>query len=94
VTHRPEQVPPPFEGMALAAVAPPDRVDLATPPSIVNRERALATLIGLQPVPRGFAVAGSGYIKDLTVPASILYGPGNRMAKDWRESDGRRPRAD
>ena len=40
VTHRPEQVPR-RRSTALAAVAPPDRVDLATPLSIVNRERAL-----------------------------------------------------
>jgi hypothetical protein len=35
----------------------------ATPLPIVNRERALARLIGPQPVPRDFAAAGSGYIK-------------------------------
>jgi hypothetical protein len=36
----------------LAAVVPPHRVDLGNSASIVNRERALAMLIGLQPVPR------------------------------------------
>jgi pimeloyl-ACP methyl ester carboxylesterase len=64
VTHRPERVPPPFDGMAIASPLLRGLVarTLATPLSIVNRERALAMLFGPQPVPHDFAVAGGGLL--------------------------------
>jgi pimeloyl-ACP methyl ester carboxylesterase len=64
VTHRPERVPPPFDGMAIASPLLRRVIawTLATPLSIVNRERALAMLFGPQPVPHDFAVAGGGLL--------------------------------
>jgi pimeloyl-ACP methyl ester carboxylesterase len=64
VTHRPERVPPPFDGMAIASPLLRRLIawTLATPLSIVNRERALAILFDPQPVPPDFAVAGGGLL--------------------------------
>ena len=64
VTHRPERVPPPFDGVAIASPLLRRLIawTLATPLSIVNRERALAMLFGPQPVPHDFAVAGGGLL--------------------------------
>jgi pimeloyl-ACP methyl ester carboxylesterase len=64
VTHRPERVPPPFDGMAIASPLLRRVIawTLATPLSIANRERALATLFGPEPVAADFAVRGGGLL--------------------------------
>jgi pimeloyl-ACP methyl ester carboxylesterase len=64
VTHRPERVPPPFDGIAIGSPLLRRLIawTLATPLSFANRERALATLFGPQPVARDFAVRGGGLL--------------------------------
>lgn len=64
VTHRPESVPPPFDGLAIGSPLLRRLVawTLATPLAIANRERALATLFGPQPVPADFATRGGGLL--------------------------------
>jgi pimeloyl-ACP methyl ester carboxylesterase len=64
VTHRPERVPPPFDGLVIASPLLRRLIawTLATPLSITNRERALATLFGPEPVPHDFAVRGGGLL--------------------------------
>jgi pimeloyl-ACP methyl ester carboxylesterase len=64
VTHRPERVPPPFDGLVIASQLLRRLIawTLATPVSITNRERALATLFGPEPVPHDFAVRGGGLL--------------------------------
>ena len=64
VTHRPERVPPPFDGLAIASPLLRRLLawTLATPLSIANRERALATLFGPEPVAPDFAVRGGGLL--------------------------------
>jgi pimeloyl-ACP methyl ester carboxylesterase len=64
VTHRPERVPPPFDGVAIASPLLRRLIawTLATPLSIANRERALATLFGPEPVARDFAITGGGLL--------------------------------
>src|SRR5215470_1011043 len=64
VTHRPERVPPPFDGIAIASPLLRRLIawTLATPLSIANRERALATLFGPEPVAHDFAVRGGGLL--------------------------------
>jgi pimeloyl-ACP methyl ester carboxylesterase len=63
-THRPERVPPPFDGLAIASPLLRHLIawTLATPLSIVNRDQALAMVFGPQPVPHDFAVAGGGLL--------------------------------
>src|SRR5262249_55975939 len=63
-THRPQRVPPPFDGMAIASPLLRRLIawTLATPLSIMNRERALATLFGPQPVAPDFALKGGGLL--------------------------------
>jgi pimeloyl-ACP methyl ester carboxylesterase len=63
-THRPERVPPPFDGMDIASPLLRGLIawTLATPLSIVNREVALATLFGPEPVAADFAVRGGGLL--------------------------------
>jgi pimeloyl-ACP methyl ester carboxylesterase len=64
VTHRPERVPPPFDGLVIASPLLRRLIawTLAIPLSIRNRERALATLFGPEPVPHDFAVRGGGLL--------------------------------
>jgi pimeloyl-ACP methyl ester carboxylesterase len=64
VTHLPERVPPPFDGIAIASPLLRRFIawTVATPLSIANRERALATLFGPQPVAHDFAVRGGGLL--------------------------------
>jgi pimeloyl-ACP methyl ester carboxylesterase len=64
VTHKPESVPPPFDGLAIGSPLVRRLVawTLATPLAIANRERALATLFGPQPVPDDFATRGGGLL--------------------------------
>ena len=64
VTHRPESVPPPFDGLAIGSPLLRRLIawTLATPLAIANRERALATLFGPQPVPADFATRGGGLL--------------------------------
>ncbi len=64
VTHRPERVPPPFDGIAIASPLLRRLIawTLATPLSIANRDRALATLFGPEPVAPDFAVRGGGLL--------------------------------
>jgi len=80
VTHLPERVPPPFEGIAIAS--PLLRLliawTLATPLSIVNRERVLATLFGPQPVASDFAVRGGGLLS--LRPCSFIGASADLMA--------------
>jgi pimeloyl-ACP methyl ester carboxylesterase len=62
--HRPEHVPPPFDGLAIASPLLRHCIawTLATPLSIKNREQALATLFGPEPVAPDFAVRGGGLL--------------------------------
>lgn len=64
VTHRPERVPPPFDGIAIAS--PFLRLliawTLATPLSIANAEWALEILFGPDAVPPDFALRGGGLL--------------------------------
>jgi pimeloyl-ACP methyl ester carboxylesterase len=64
VTHRPARVPPPFDGIAIASPLLRRLIawTLATPLSMANRERALATLFGPEPVARDFADRGGGLL--------------------------------
>lgn len=64
VTHQPESVPPPFDGLAIGSPWLRRLIawTLATPLAIANRERALATLFGPQPVPEDFATRGGGLL--------------------------------
>ncbi len=64
VTHLPERVPPPFDGIAIASPLLRRLIawTLATPLSIANREQALATLFGPEPVAVDFAVRGGGLL--------------------------------
>jgi pimeloyl-ACP methyl ester carboxylesterase len=64
VTHRPERVPPPFDGMAIESPLRRRVIawTLATPLSIANRDLALAMLFGPQPVAPDFAVRGGGLL--------------------------------
>ena len=64
VTHQPDHVPPPFDGIAIASPLLRRLIawTLATPLSIANRELALSTLFGPQPVARDFAVKGGGLL--------------------------------
>jgi pimeloyl-ACP methyl ester carboxylesterase len=63
-THRPQRVPPPFDGLAIASPLLRHLIawTVATPLSIVNRDQVLAMLFGPQPVPHDFAVAGGGLL--------------------------------
>jgi pimeloyl-ACP methyl ester carboxylesterase len=63
-TRRPERVPPPFDGMDIASPLLCGLIawTVATPLSIVNRELALATLFGPEPVAADFAVRGGGLL--------------------------------
>jgi pimeloyl-ACP methyl ester carboxylesterase len=80
VTHRPERVPPPFDRMAIASPVLRRLIawTLATPLSIANRERSLATLFGPQPVPHDFAVAGGGLLN--LRPCSLIGASADLMA--------------
>jgi pimeloyl-ACP methyl ester carboxylesterase len=72
VTQRPDHVPPPFDGLAIASPLLRRVIawTLATPMSIRNSQRALALLFGPEPVPHDFAVRGGGL---LTLrPASFI----------------------
>lgn len=64
VTHLPERVPPPFGGLAIASplLRRLTAWTLATPMSIANREQALATVFGPEPVAPDFAVRGGGLL--------------------------------
>jgi pimeloyl-ACP methyl ester carboxylesterase len=64
VTRRPDRVPPPFDGLAIASPLLRRLVawTSATPVSIAYAERALAALFGPEPVPGDFAVRGGGLL--------------------------------
>jgi pimeloyl-ACP methyl ester carboxylesterase len=64
VTHQPESVPPPFDGLVIGSPLMRRLIawTVATPLAIANRERALATLFGPQPVPEDFATRGGGLL--------------------------------
>jgi pimeloyl-ACP methyl ester carboxylesterase len=64
VTHQPQQVPPPFDGIAISSPLLRRLIawTLATPLSMANRERALTTLFGPQPIPADFAIKGGGLL--------------------------------
>jgi pimeloyl-ACP methyl ester carboxylesterase len=64
VTHQPEQVPPPFDGLAIGSPLLRRLIawTAATPLSIANREHALTTLFGPQRVPDDFATRGGGLL--------------------------------
>ena len=64
VTHQPESVPPPFDGLAIGSPLIRRLIawTVATPLAIANRERALSTLFGPQPVPDDFATRGGGLL--------------------------------
>jgi pimeloyl-ACP methyl ester carboxylesterase len=80
VTHRPDRVPPPFDGIAIASPLLRRLIawTLATPLSIANRERALATLFGPEPVARDFAVRGGGLLN--LRPCSFIGASADLMA--------------
>jgi pimeloyl-ACP methyl ester carboxylesterase len=80
VTHQPDQVPPPFDGMEIASPLLRRLIawTLATPLSIVNRNRALAVLFGPQPVADDFAIRG-GALLNLR-PRSFIGASGDVMA--------------
>jgi pimeloyl-ACP methyl ester carboxylesterase len=80
VTHRPERVPPPFDGIEIASPLWRRLIawTLATPLSIVNRERALAILFGPQPVAPDFAVRGGGLLN--LRPSSFIGASAEMMA--------------
>ena len=80
VTHQPEQVPPPFDGMEIASPLLRRLIawTLATPLSMVNRDRALTTLFGPQPVVEDFATRG-GALLNLR-PKSFIGASGDVMA--------------
>jgi pimeloyl-ACP methyl ester carboxylesterase len=80
VTHQPEHVPPPFDGMEIASPLLRRLIawTLATPLSIINRDRALATLFGPQPVADDFAIKG-GALLNLR-PCSFIGASGDVMA--------------
>jgi pimeloyl-ACP methyl ester carboxylesterase len=80
VTHEPKHVPPPFDGMEIASPLLRRLIawTLATPLSIVNRDRALAVLFGPQPVADDFAVRG-GALLNLR-PKSFIGASGDVMA--------------
>jgi pimeloyl-ACP methyl ester carboxylesterase len=91
VTHQPERVPPPFDGLAIASPRLRRLIawTLATPLSIVNRQRALATLFGPQPVAGDFAVKGGGLLN--LRPCSFIGASTDLMAahSDLGEMPGR-----
>jgi pimeloyl-ACP methyl ester carboxylesterase len=64
VTHRPERIPPPFDGLVIASPLLRRLIawTLATPLSIANSARTLATLFGPEPVAPDFAVRGGGLL--------------------------------
>jgi pimeloyl-ACP methyl ester carboxylesterase len=64
VTHLPERVPPPFDAIAIASPLWRRLIawTLATPLSIANREWALATIFGPEPVASDFPVRGGGLL--------------------------------
>jgi pimeloyl-ACP methyl ester carboxylesterase len=80
VTHEPEDVPPPFDGMEIASPLLRRLIawTLATPLSMVNRDRALTTLFGPQPVAEDFATRG-GALLNLR-PKSFIGASGDVMA--------------
>jgi pimeloyl-ACP methyl ester carboxylesterase len=82
VTHPPDRVPPPFDGLAIASPWLRRLIawTLATPLSIVNRERALAKLFGPQPVAGDFAVKGGGLLN--LRPCSFIGASTDLMAAD------------
>jgi len=64
VTHQPEGVPPPFDGLVIGSPFMRRLIawTVATPLAIANRERALAALFGPQPIPEDFAARGGGLL--------------------------------
>ena len=80
VTHQPDRVPPPFDGIAIGSPLLRRLIawTLATPLSIANRELALTTLFGPQPVAPDFAVKG-GELLNLR-PCSFIGASGDLMA--------------
>ena len=91
VTHLPEDVPPPFDGIAIASPLLRRLIawTLATPLSIANRERALAILFGPEPVAPDFAVRGGGLLS--LRPRSFIGASADLMATqhELREMPGR-----
>jgi pimeloyl-ACP methyl ester carboxylesterase len=80
VTHQPEHVPPPFDGMEIASPLLRRLIawTLATPLSMINRDRALTTLFGPQPVVDDFATRG-GALLNLR-PKGFIGASGDVMA--------------
>jgi pimeloyl-ACP methyl ester carboxylesterase len=64
VTCLPGAVPRPFQGLEIASAFRRWLIawTLATPVSIANRQLALDTIFGPQPVPTDFATKGAGYL--------------------------------
>jgi pimeloyl-ACP methyl ester carboxylesterase len=64
VTHQPASVPPPFDGLAIGSPLLRRLIawTVATPLAIANRELALTTLFGPQPVSADFATRGGGLL--------------------------------
>jgi pimeloyl-ACP methyl ester carboxylesterase len=64
VTHQPQRIPQPFDGLAIGSALLRRLIawTLATPLAIANREQALTTLFGPQPVPADFAIRGGGLL--------------------------------
>jgi len=82
VTHQPEGVPPPFDGLAIKSPLLRRLIawTLATPSSIANRELALTTLFGPQPVPPDFATKGGGLLN--LRPAAFIGASSELMAAE------------
>lgn len=80
VTHQPEHVPPPFDGLVIGSPLLRRLIawTLATPLSIANGRRALTVLFGPQPVAGDFAMSGGGLLN--LRPASFIGASGDLMA--------------
>jgi pimeloyl-ACP methyl ester carboxylesterase len=89
VTHQPERVPPPFEGLEIASPLVRRLVawTLATPLSIARRELALQTLFGPQAVAADFATKGGGLLN--LRPCSFVGASCDPIAADFADMTAR-----
>jgi pimeloyl-ACP methyl ester carboxylesterase len=90
-TRRPDRVPPVFAGLAIASPLLRRLIawTVAIPLSIKNRELALATLFGPEPVAPDFAVRGGGLLN--LRPSSII-GASTDLVASHAESGEMPPR--